>query len=166
MSRYVYATVKFVPDVARGEFINVGVIVGSDETGEWGLQRLRNASRAIAFAWDDAPLLQAMWEEMDDVEAMIAQMASTGELPEHLTGREDVRPLTEQWLRLLHDSCHRGFNQYGFPAPMSADSLQVALATAARWKLLDPPEDKASLLAQLAVDSLAPVRMENAPVTG
>ena len=34
--RFVYSLVRFVPDPARGEFVNVGAIAGSEESSDWG----------------------------------------------------------------------------------------------------------------------------------
>jgi hypothetical protein len=42
--KYVYSVVRFVPDTFRGEFVNVAVIAGYEETGEW----LVRCSRSIA----------------------------------------------------------------------------------------------------------------------
>jgi hypothetical protein len=35
---------RFVPDPARGEFINIGAIAGDDDSGEWELRLLQNPS--------------------------------------------------------------------------------------------------------------------------
>jgi hypothetical protein len=46
---YLYSTVRFVPDAARGEAVNLGVIVGDDETGDWDLRLVSGYRRAKAI---------------------------------------------------------------------------------------------------------------------
>ncbi len=43
---YWMSVVRFVPDPARGEFVNVGAIAGSDETEEWEVRAVANWRRA------------------------------------------------------------------------------------------------------------------------
>ena len=44
--RYVYSLVRFVPDPARSEFVNLGAIVGSEEYSEWESRQVENPKRA------------------------------------------------------------------------------------------------------------------------
>ena len=44
--RYLYSVVRFVPDPARGEYVNVAAILGSEETGEWDVRQVENLRRA------------------------------------------------------------------------------------------------------------------------
>jgi hypothetical protein len=53
--RHIYSVVRFVPDPARGEFVNVGAIVGSEESSEWGLRQIENPVRARAVDDRKAP---------------------------------------------------------------------------------------------------------------
>lgn len=54
---YDFSLLRFVPNPARAEFINVGVIAGDDEAGDWDLRILSNLKRAKAI--DSAGLLPA-----------------------------------------------------------------------------------------------------------
>ena len=45
-NKYIYSVLRFVPNPASGEFVNIGAIVGSDENGEWELRTVENAKRA------------------------------------------------------------------------------------------------------------------------
>ncbi len=45
--RYVYSLVRFVPDPARGEFVNVGAIAGSEDGAEWQIRQVENTVRAL-----------------------------------------------------------------------------------------------------------------------
>ena len=44
--RYLYSLIRFVPDPGAGEFVNVGAIVGAEETGDWQIRFVRNSDRA------------------------------------------------------------------------------------------------------------------------
>ena len=58
-TRYVYSTVRFVPNPARGEFVNIGAIIGSDDTREWELRTVDRYNRA-AFLDDDGVFANAL----------------------------------------------------------------------------------------------------------
>ena len=59
--RFTYSVVRLAPDPARGEFVNVGAIVGSDEAG-WVVHHLTNLRRVRAF--DDRKVLPAALDFM------------------------------------------------------------------------------------------------------
>ncbi len=44
-----FSLIRFVPDPARGEFVNIGAVAGSDEAGEWGLRLVSDLRRAQAL---------------------------------------------------------------------------------------------------------------------
>jgi hypothetical protein len=44
-----FSLLRFVPDPARGEFINVGAIAGDSDSGDWDLRILSNLKRARAI---------------------------------------------------------------------------------------------------------------------
>ncbi len=46
---YFYSTVRFVPDPAAAEFINLGAIVGDDDSQDWALRQISNPKRANAI---------------------------------------------------------------------------------------------------------------------
>lgn len=52
--RYHYWTVRFVPDVARGEFINIGVLIGGDEPSDWAFRHVDIFKRANTLGGDAA----------------------------------------------------------------------------------------------------------------
>ena len=122
--RYVYTVVKFVPDTAPAECVNVGVIVGSDETGEWAMQRVSDTARAAAIGGDSAEILIADLFEWLDVEM------------ERLLERSALGA-NEQYLDDFAVRCHRGYNQIRQSAPIVADSLQEALDSAFNTMVAD-----------------------------
>lgn len=125
MTRYVYSVLRFVPDPARGEFVNVGVIAGNAETGEWQLHEIENKKRARALAQSTAIIttftdyigrLLDRIEDDDSDEAVVVD---------------------EEWLTALSDS-HRNVVQLTAPAPVSATSLDDALGLITGRMLVDP----------------------------
>lgn len=65
LMRFVYSIVRFVPDPARGEFVSVGAIVGSEESSEWQYRQVENPARARAL--DERQTLDAVWSFLDRV---------------------------------------------------------------------------------------------------
>jgi hypothetical protein len=128
--RYVYSLVRFVPDPARGEFVNVGAIVGSDESSEWDLRQVENPVRARAV--DDRKSLEAVWMFMDSMGRAIddhQRATQTLFAPEV--------ELSESWLEGVYAS-HRNIVQLSPPAPMVADSADEALDRVFDLLVVDP----------------------------
>jgi hypothetical protein len=50
---YQYSVLRFVPDPARGEFVNLAVIAGDDDLGDWELRGVSRYRRAKAIDEDD-----------------------------------------------------------------------------------------------------------------
>src|SRR6266581_1745002 len=46
---YHYSLLRFVPDPARGEFINLGILAGDDDAADWDLRLIQNLRRARAI---------------------------------------------------------------------------------------------------------------------
>lgn len=44
--RHVYSIIRYVPNTANGERVNIGLLAGSEATGEWYLQAVTERSRA------------------------------------------------------------------------------------------------------------------------
>lgn len=117
--RFVYSVVRFVPSPARGEFINVGAIVGSEALGEWRSRRVSNASRAQRF--DDHNTLPAVWDFLDDIDRQIREQEER-----NVAGSLFEGGLTEAWLGQLYDR-HQNLVQLSPPCPMVATSAGDAL---------------------------------------
>lgn len=125
--RYIYSTVQFVPNFARGEFVNVGVVAGSDETGEWDARRIHNIGRAAAFGGRGSEQLITGIFEWVDLDA----------LP-HLRARRN-KGHGERWLSGQAARCGWSYAQVTSPIPMVANSLQDALDKAFDIKVADVP---------------------------
>lgn len=119
--RYLWSVVRFVPEPARGEFVNVGVIVGSDATGTWCCRA--SAANRRAQALDRHGTLPAAQEYLATVQRAIAASPS------------DV---SEAWLGREHQALN-GLIQLSEPIPMAAPSLEDAIARLLE-SLVDDPD--------------------------
>jgi Protein of unknown function (DUF3037) len=132
--RFVYSVVRFVPDPARGEFVNVGAIVGSEESSEWDVQQISNPVRARAI--DDHKALDGVWSFLDRVGRDIDEH-------EQATERllESPVELSEAWLEGLFIN-HRNIVQLSPPTPMVASSSEEALDRVFEQMIVDPAQRK------------------------
>jgi hypothetical protein len=126
--------VRFVPDPARGEFVNVGAIVGSEESSEWDLQQISNPVRARAI--DDHKALDGVWSFLDRVGRDIYEYE---EATERLL--ESPVELSEAWLERLFIN-HRNIVQLSPPTPMVASSAGEALDRVFEQMIVDPAQRK------------------------
>ncbi len=130
--RFVYSVVRFIPDPARGEFVNVAAIVGSEESSEWDVRQVANSVRARAL--DDRRALDAVWVFLDRVGR---------EIDEHQRSLESLLPaqpeLTEEWLAALYRDM-RNVVQLSPPAPMVAESADEALERIFDIMIIDPAQ--------------------------
>ncbi|MGI8730643.1 MAG: DUF3037 domain-containing protein [Solirubrobacteraceae bacterium] len=112
-----FSLIRFVPDPARGEFVNIGAIAGSDEAREWELRLVSNLSRAKAL--DDRGVLSKAFAYAAGLEDHIAALDL---LPE-TAGPE---PISAELLRRRAMEMHN-IVQFSPPAPVAADSADAAL---------------------------------------
>src|SRR5215217_579746 len=132
--RFVYSLIRFVPDPARGEFINVGAIVGSEETSEWQIRQVENPVRARSI--DEKGTLKAVWDFMDRVGRSIDEFEEG--LDAIFNPSEE---LSESWLKRLYVE-HRNIVQLSPPIPMVASSANEALDRVFRRMILDPARQR------------------------
>lgn len=131
--RHVYSLIRFVPDPARGEFINVGAIAGSEESSEWGIRQISNARRARAIGEGDTPTaLQAVWYFIDCIGEIIESHQDSLEA----LFPSDIEP-SEDWLEGLH-SDYRNIVQLSPPSPLVAENVDEALDRIFQHAILDP----------------------------
>ena len=129
--RYVYSLVRFVPDPARGEFVNVGAVVGSDESSEWQVRQIENPVRARAI--DEQRSLSAVWSFMDRIGVEVDRFESS---LNQLLRAPEVE-LNEEWLWRLHAD-HQNIVQLSAPTPLAAESADDALDRVFSLMVLDP----------------------------
>ena len=130
--RHVYSLIRFVPDPARGEFINVGAVAGSEESSDWAVRQVSNPVRARAL--DSSNALNAVWVFVDQLGK---------EIDEYQLGLDQLfgpeQDLREDWLARLHRD-HRNVVQLTYPTPMVAESAEDALDRVFDLLIVDPSQ--------------------------
>ena len=87
---YFFSMLRFVPDPARGEFVNIGAIAGDEETQDWELRLISNLKRARSI--DHVAFLPHALEvaaELRERGARLALVVSDQRMP-GMTGIETV----------------------------------------------------------------------------
>ncbi|MDE0169718.1 MAG: DUF3037 domain-containing protein [bacterium] len=141
--RFIYSLIRFVPDPARGEFVNVGAIVGSELSSEWQLRQVSNPARARAL--DDERSLDVVWAFCNRVGTDIDRF------DESLYSLFDPEvELSEDWLENLHTQ-HRNIVQLSPPTPMVANSADEALDRLFSQMILDPTRHRSSTVTKHGV---------------
>lgn len=146
--RFVYSIVRFVPDPARGEFVNVGAIVGSEESSEWQCRQIENPTRARAL--DERQALDAVWSFLDRVGRQIDDFERAGE-----TLFDPAVELSEAWMERLYVD-HRNLVQLSRPSPMVATNADEAMDRIFDDLVVDPARRRHPFLKKHA--ALAAVR--------
>ncbi len=114
--RFVYSVIRFVPDNVRGEFINIGVIVGTDDSehgSAWKFQLTEDWERATQLDSHQSPfVLPHVQEHLNEVLPMIAGWGDEGD------GESKLRQLCHDWQNCV---------QLSEPLPLVANSCDEAL---------------------------------------
>jgi hypothetical protein len=126
--RYVCSVIRFVPDPARGEYANAGLIVGSDETDEWDVHMVENRRRLRALGGSLTTL--ATFEDW-----LLQKLDVYDESSEEGAGPS---PFSESWLSELAQTNSHTI-QLSAPTTVAADSLNEAVESASEWLLVDVP---------------------------
>ncbi len=116
--RYVYSIVRFVPKPFNGERVNIGMVVGSEESGLWQLRRVQNLERARQL--DGARVLvrlSAFLDEMSESFDRYSRMFSSSAQATLL----GLDVYDEAWLENLR-SRQRGIVQFSSPFGIEADT--------------------------------------------
>lgn len=112
-----FSLIRFVPDPARGEFVNIGALAGSDDAGEWELRLVSNLSRAKAL--DERGVLSKAFEFAASLEDRIQLL--DGEVDPG-----DGETMSSQVLERLATDM-QNIVQVSVPAPIVADSAEGAV---------------------------------------
>ena len=118
--RYVYSTVRFVPDPARGECVNVGILIGSELSEDKKLHLISNRRRAAAI--DALGVFRNFW-------SYVERFRNTFEREEGFS---------EQWLADVWQSSNN-IMQFSRPTPVDAASAKEALEFLVGDLLVDIP---------------------------
>ena len=128
--KYVYSVIRFVPDPVRGEFVNIGAIIGSDESSQWELQLVESLRRARRF--DDEGILPAVWGFVNEIGTRIDSYV------EAVEGDQDIEDdVSEDWLSCLWEES-QNVVQLSAPAPMLAESIEEVSEIVFREFIVEP----------------------------
>ena len=115
--RYVYSVIRFVPNPTRGEFVNVGMLAGSEETGEWEVQTISRAGRATSL--DSNKSWPIVSQQIAELSATLEEFTR---VQEDLTVTPDLPQIGEAWLSQLVDDW-ANMVQLSRPRPIVAESV-------------------------------------------
>jgi Protein of unknown function (DUF3037) len=136
MNRFTYSVVQITPKLSAGESVNVAVIVGNDQLGDWAIRRIQDENRARRFCGINA--MVAATEFLEDIEERIDVMSdrNTEEwLGESLD--EVTLPISEQLIDEF-SNLRRGVVHLSTPTPVLADSAEDALELLGPDFLVEP----------------------------
>jgi hypothetical protein len=125
---YSYSLLRFVPDPARGEFVNFGLLVGDDEAKDWELRLIQNYRRAKAL--DDRGVLTLALSFADRLETHIQAL-------ENLPETAAVLPISTELISRLSTEM-LNVVQITAPTPIVAATAAEALDVLAEEMLVDP----------------------------
>lgn len=129
--RYVYSLIRYVPDPISGEFVNVGAIVGSDESSEWQVRQVDNPARARRL--DERGSLPAVWSFIDKLGREVDAHEEAIARPK----LEEQPLLSEAWLADVY-ARHHNIVQLSAPSPIVAASATEALDDIFGQLIVDP----------------------------
>lgn len=119
---YFFSMLRFVPDAARGEFINLGAVVGDDQQQDWELRLISNFTRARAI---------------DAKGFLPIALTFAGELEERLPTEDAEADLDRDRLTRMALEMNNVV-QLSMPTPIVADDASSALDTIFEELVLDP----------------------------
>lgn len=121
--RHVYSIVRFVPNPANGECVNLGLIAGSENSAEWVLRTISRQSRASHLGDTDSlrgvmAYLRRLGTELNVYSTTYARGG--------IAVPANQERLDERWLAELA-SQQRGIVQFTAPTPVDVDSAEAAV---------------------------------------
>lgn len=123
--RHVYSIIRYVPNVASGERVNLGLIAGSEDTREWMLLTVDHGSRARARQLGGGEALPGVVSYLERLTADLEHYTDVQAGEQRLL-IESPEERTERWLSDLADR-QRGVVQFSHPLPVDADSAGAAI---------------------------------------
>lgn len=120
-----FSLIRFVPDPAKGEFVNIGAIAGDDASGDWELRVVSSLKRAKALdSRGVLPQATAFAAELQNHIAALEELAPTAE------------PISSEFLAVRAIEM-QNIVQLTPPTPVVADSAEAALELVFEQLVLD-----------------------------
>lgn len=136
-NKYTYTVIRFVPDPFRGEFINIGALVGSDDSLEWQLRLITNPKRARAI--DEKGALSHVWDYVINYIG--------GQIDAFTESIEDNKAIeievNEAWVNKLWQE-NQNIVQFSCPSPLQAENVDKALELVFNQFILDQPKSESA----------------------
>jgi hypothetical protein len=126
---YHYSLLRFVPDPARGEFVNLGIVAGDDDARDWDLRLIQNLRRARAI--DEEGALGIAFSFAVNLEDHIVAL----EAPD--AERAEIEPISIEYVRRLAEEM-QNVVQLTPPTPVVAASAEEALDLLFTELVVDP----------------------------
>jgi hypothetical protein len=139
MDRYLYSAIRVVPNPASGEYINMGVIAGSDQSGDWALRGLQDERRVRHFCSPE--VITAAREFMTRVGVSMdfdAWAVDDDEFDLVIDPLERPAPSFDEDSLLELARKNRHVVQLSEPAPVLADSADAALDAVYSHLIVEP----------------------------
>ena len=146
MDRYLYSAIRVVPNPASGEYINMGVIAGSDKSGDWALRGLQDERRVRHFCSPE--VITAAREFMTRVGVSMdfdAWTVDDDEFDLAIDPLEAAHSFDEDRLLELARK-NRHVVQLSEPAPVLAASADAALDTVYPHLIVEPESRRKTTL--------------------
>lgn len=126
--RHIYSVARFVPDATRGEFINIGILAGSEETNEWVLQTVSRDTRASRL--DDSNYLPEARRQLAVISTKLDRFTdSLGAM----LAPDDLPGISEEWVARLASDYG---NMLQFTQPHAAIGTSAQDVIDKLWPLL------------------------------
>lgn len=141
MNRYMYSVVQVTPRVTAGEFVNVAIIAGNDQLGDWALRRVTDTNRARRFCGIHA--MTAAYEFLDTIEERIDSVNERNDaqwlidVVDKVADMPSYEPISEQFIDELSDR-RRSVVRLSPPMPVLAESSEEALELLFSDLLVEP----------------------------
>jgi hypothetical protein len=130
---YHYSLLRFVPDPARGEFINLGILAGDDDAADWDLRLIQNLRRARAI---------------DNEGALGVALSFLASLEDHVVALDPANadlttaePLSTEYVLRLSEEM-QNVVQFTAPTPIAAASAEEALDVLFSELTVDPTSQR------------------------
>lgn len=140
MNRYMYSVVQVTPRVTAGEFVNVAIIAGNDQLGDWALRRVNDTNRARRFCGINA--MTAAYEFLDTIEERIDSVNERNDAQwlfdvDKVADMPSYEPISEQFIDEL-SARRRSVVRLSPPMPVLAESSEEALELLFSDLLVEP----------------------------